>query len=106
MPAGFGLTGNINFASLSDDAGQFHQEAISLSLGHGLIAGWGGYFEAYGFSRLERGAGTAITVNGGFARPVGDRIQFDIEAGRGVTAAAPDWFIGAGFAIRGPLGKR
>ena len=106
MPAGFGLTGNVNFASLTDEMGRFHQEAISLSLGHGLFAGWAGYFEAYGFSRLERGAGRAITVNGGFARPVGDRIQFDIEAGRGVTAAAPDWFFGAGFAIRGPLGKR
>jgi hypothetical protein len=106
LAAGFGLTGNVNFSSLTDEEGRFHQEAVSLSLGHDLFAGWGGYFEAYGFSRLERGAGRAITINGGFARPVGDRLQFDIEAGRGVTSAAPDWFIGAGFAIRGPLGKR
>jgi len=106
LPSGFGLTGNVNVSSISDEAGRFHQEAISVSLGHDLFAGWGGYVEAYGFSKLTRGEGKAITVNGGFARPVGDKIQFDIEAGRGLTAGAPDWFVGFGFAIRGALSRR
>jgi len=32
-------------------------------------------------------------------------MQFDVEAGVGLTAAAPDWFVGVGFAIRGSLGR-
>jgi hypothetical protein len=103
LPAGFGLTGNVNVAVLSDTAGRFSQEALSFSLGHDLFAGWGSYLEAYGFSRLERDGSSAVTFNGGVARPVGDRMQFDIEAGRGLTADAPDWFVGFGFAIRGSL---
>jgi hypothetical protein len=106
LPAGFGLTGNVNFGSVTDEAGRFRQDALSFSLGHDLFAGWAGYVETYGFSRLERGGGRAITFNGGFARPVGDTIQFDIEAGAGLTADAPDWFVGFGFAIRGPIGRR
>lgn len=106
LPAGFGLTGNVNWGSVSDDAGRFNQESLSLSLGHDLVAGWAGYAEIYGFSRLERDGARAITVNGGVARPVGDTIQFDIEAGRGLTSGAPDWFVGFGFAIRGPIGRR
>jgi hypothetical protein len=103
LPAGFGLTGNVNVASLSDEAGRFHQEALSFSLGHGLPGGWGSYVEAYGFSRLDRDGQAAVTFNGGVTRPVGDNIQFDIEAGRALTTDAPDWFIGFGFAIRGSL---
>jgi hypothetical protein len=106
LPAGFGLTGNVNWGSVSDEAGRFSQEALSFSLGHSLGAGWAGYAEIYGFSRLERDGDRAITFNGGFARPVGDTIQFDIEAGRGLTSGAPDWFVGFGFAIRGPIGRR
>jgi len=105
LPAGFGLTGNVNFASVSDGAGRFGQQSLSFSLGHDLVAGWGGYVEAYGFSRLERDGGRAVTFNGGMARPVGDSIQFDLEAGRGLTTGAPDWFVGFGFAIRGPLAR-
>lgn len=103
LPAGFGATGNVNLAMLSDEAGRFDQKAISVSIGHDLVAGWGSYAEVYGFSRLDRAGSRAITLNGGFSHPAGDRIQFDIEAGRGVTADAPDWFFGAGFAIRGAL---
>lgn len=103
LPAGFGLTGNFNFAALSDDAGRFDQKAVSLSMGHDLFAGWGSYFEVYGFSRLERDGSSAVTVNGGVSHPVGSSMQFDIETGRGVTAAAPDWFFGFGFAVRGAL---
>ena len=32
--------------------------------------------------------------------------DFQAIAGRGVTAAAPDWFVGAGFALRSPFARR
>jgi len=106
LPSGFGLTGNINAGSGSDDAGRFSQQSISFSLGHGLVAGWNGYLETYGFTRLERDGERAVTFNGGITRPVGDNIQFDLAAGRGLTDAAPDWFVGFGFSIRGSLVHR
>lgn len=106
LPAGFGMTGNVNFSSFKDDAGRWGQEAVSLSFGHDLVAGFGAYAEVYGFSRMARGESSAWTVNGGVSHPVGANMQFDIEAGHGVTAAAPDWFIGAGFAVRSPFSRR
>lgn len=106
LAAGFGLTGNVNVSSLSTEAGRFHQEAFSVSLGHDLVAGWSGYAEAYGFSRLGPGEAAAWTFNGGITRPVGAQFQFDLEAGRGLTSAAPDWFVGVGFAVLSPFGRR
>jgi hypothetical protein len=106
LPSGFGLTGNFNLSSLTEDGQRFHQRAISVSLGHDLFMGWGGYAEAYGFSKMSATEGAGITVNGGVSRLLGRRMQIDIEAGRGVTAAAPDWFVGCGFAVIAPSGVR
>ena len=103
LPAGFGLTGNVNYASITEDGSRFNQGALSFSLGHDLFAGWGYYVEAYSFSKMSHADGAGVTLNGGFSHGIGDNMQFDIEAGRGVTAAAPDWFMGFGFALRGPF---
>ncbi len=43
--------------------------------------------------------GTApLFVHTGFIVPVGDRLQFDVHGGFGISETAPDTFIGAGFA--------
>lgn len=102
LPSGFGLSGNYNVASLSDGDERFAQQALSISLGHDLsFLGLGGYLETFGFTPMERGSGSGWTVDGGVSRQIGGDLQFDIEGGRGLTADAPDWFIGFGFAIRG-----
>jgi hypothetical protein len=101
LPREFGLTGNVNVASITSGASRFTQSAFSLSLGHSLFAGWGGFVETYGFSPMDRGTDAGLTVDGGLTRAVGANLQFDIEMGRGVTADAPDWFAGVGVAIRG-----
>jgi hypothetical protein len=103
LPVGFGLSGNVNLSAVSDPGGRFNQDAVSVSVAHDLFAGWGSYAEIYGFSRFDRDGGGAVIVNGGVSRTIGTRMQFDIEAGHGLTAAAPDWFVGAGFAIAGSL---
>ncbi len=104
LPSGFGLTGNVNVSSLSEDGSRFHQEAVSVSLGHDLAFGWGGYAELYGFTKMSAVDGAGVTVNGGVSRLIGRRVQVDIEAGRGLTSAAADWFVGFGFAVIGPSG--
>jgi len=37
----------------------------------------------------------------GLTHALGENEQLDFSIGRGLTEAAPDWFIGVGFSIRG-----
>jgi hypothetical protein len=79
------------------------QRAISASFGHELAGGWEGFAEVYGFTPMERGEPSGVTLDWGVSRQVGHDLHFDVAAGRGLTAAAPDWFIGVGFAVRGRM---
>ncbi len=101
LPRDFALSGNVNLAWLSDVGGRYAQQAVSVSLAHDLIGGWGSYWEAYTFAPMERGLGTGTTLNAGITRGLGRHMQVDFEAGRGVSRDAPDWFFGMGFVARG-----
>jgi len=105
LPSGFDLSGNYNVAALSDPLRRFTQQTLSVSLGHDFYAG-STYIETFGFMPMERDSRAGWTIDGGFSRLVGDNVELDVEGGRGVTDAAPDWFIGFGFGIRGRLSKR
>lgn len=100
LPNDFGLSGNINVSRLGDELGRYTEPALSLSLGHGLPAGFGAYWEAYGFMPQGGERASAWTLNTGVTHSIGGNAQLDLEIGRGVTAAAPDWFVGVGFGIR------
>lgn len=100
LPSGFGVSGNYNVSSLTEAGRRFAQQALSVSLAHDLLAGFGGYIEAFGFIPMARGTGSGWTIDGGISRLFGRNLQLDLEAGRGVTAEASDWFLGFGFAIR------
>jgi hypothetical protein len=103
LPAGWAVTGNVNVASVSDEEGRFTQRAISASFGHAIANSWEGFAEVYGFTPMERGQASGVTLDCGVARQIGHDFHFDIAAGRGLTAAAPDWFVGVGFAVRGRM---
>ena len=96
LPKAFGLSGNVNVSRLGDDLGRYTEQALSVSLAHGLPAGWGGYWETYGFMPQGDERASAWTVNTGVTHSMGGNAQLDLEIGRGVTAAAPDWFGGGG----------
>lgn len=106
LPAGFGLTGNVNFSSLTEDGARYHQEALSLSVGHDLAFGFGGYAEVYGFTKMSAVDGAGVTFNGGVSRLIGRHVQLDLEGGRGLSAEAPDWFVGFGVAVLSPQKPR
>jgi hypothetical protein len=97
LMAGFGLSGNFNFASTTEAGNRNTERTVSLSLDHDFGKAWGAYWESYG---TFAGGACACTVNSGITRAVGPNMQADIEVGRGVTSSAPDWFVGVGFAIR------
>ena len=101
LGAGFDLSGNFNVSRVTDGEDRFGQRAYSVSVGHDLGRGWGGFWEAYGFSRLEKDGGAAWTFDTGVSHGAGANMQVDVEMGHGLTGAAPDWFVGAGFAVRG-----
>ena len=105
LASGFDLSGNYNLSALSAGDHRFTQQALSASLGHDLPLGLGGYLEVFGFMPATREGEAGWTIDGGVSRQVHHHLQFDAEAGRGLTAAAPDWFIGFGFAFRADLGR-
>jgi hypothetical protein len=97
LPRGFGLSGNVNLAWLTVDDRRDWEPSISLSLSRDLAENWGAYWETYGF--INDGT-CACTFNAGITRGFGGNLQLDVEAGRGMTASAADWFVGVGFAVR------
>jgi outer membrane putative beta-barrel porin/alpha-amylase len=101
LPAGFDLSGNVNVSSLTQGDARFSQMAYSWSAGHDLVAGWGMYWELYGFSALEKDGDYGWTFNTGVSHPIGPNRQVDFTVGHALTGAAPDWFVSAGFSVRG-----
>jgi len=101
LPAGFDLSGNVNVSSLTEGDARFTQTAVSASFGHDLVKGWGGYWEVYGFSSVEKGGTAAWTFDTGISHLVGPNRQVDMTVGYGLTDAAPNWFFSAGFSLRG-----
>jgi hypothetical protein len=101
LPAGFDVSGNVNVSSLTEGDTRFTQTALSASFGHDLVKGWGGYWEVYGFSSLEKGGQAAWTFDTGVSHLVGPNRQIDMTVGYGLTDAAPNWFFSAGFSLRG-----
>lgn len=101
LPGDVDISGNVNASSLSDEAGRFRQQALSVSLGRDLFAGVGGFAEVYALSRVTRHSAAGVSIDAGVAHAIGEDLQIDVEAGRGLTAAASDWFVGFGITVRG-----
>ncbi len=74
----------------------------TLALGVGLTDRWGSFVEVFG----EIGAsapGTPVhSFDGGITYLLRPNFQLDFAAGVGLSEAADDWFLGAGFSIRLP----
>ena len=105
LPRGVSLSGNVTTASVSEDHHRFTQHILTLSVDRDLAAGWNGFAEAFRASSLQRDGAAVWILDTGATHRLGRQAQFDISVGRGVTAAAPDWFVSAGIALRGFLAR-
>lgn len=97
LPREFGLSANLNTASVTEGDGRVWSREASVSLGHALTGPFGAYWEAYG--SFDRG-GCDCTLNTGVTMALGANRQVDVEVGRGVSGDARGWFVGLGFAVR------
>lgn len=103
VPLGFSVSGNINYGSLSDPLGRYHQSAATLSVGHGFGERFSGYWELYTFNCDERSSGRMTVAQTGLAAAIGKNTQLDITVGRRLTSVGPDWLFAFGWATRHPL---
>jgi hypothetical protein len=91
----------VNLA-VDDATGEnFTEFAQSWTIGYTLSEKVGAYTEW--FVIAPAGAETVTTqhyVDGGFTYRVTNNLQLDIRAGKGISAAADDYFVGSGAVVR------
>ena len=96
--AGFNLAGG--WEKGIDDKGD---EAMNMSLMYTAVIGYGisdqlsCFIEYFGESPVDVGEKPANLIDGGFTYLVNETFQLDAYGGVGVTDAAADWMLGAGF---------
>lgn len=91
-------------SSAPDGAGgteTFVDALYTVAFGFTLAERVGAFAEAFGTFAMSGGA-SKHSLDGGFTFPVADNLQFDVSGGVGLNAAAADWFVGAGVAVRVP----
>lgn len=101
LPHDIDLTGNIVFSSQTDVDRRFAQNTISVSAEHAIAEGWSGYAEVLRTSAVERDGTSVWLFDTGVSRGLGPHVQIDMSVGRGLSDAAPAWYLGAGIAVRG-----
>jgi hypothetical protein len=95
--------GSTQFNSALDGttSNDYAQWAQSWAIGYSLTDQLSVYTEWYAF--FPHGADNAKEehyLNGGFARLIGDNLQWDIRGGVGLNEVADDYFLGTGLSIR------
>jgi hypothetical protein len=100
LPASLSLSGNLVAASSKDEQGRFLSSAESLNFGFPLAGKLAGYVEVYQVTSPERGAGSTRIFDGGLSRPLGARMQVDLQAGHTLHSSRPSWFVAMGFVYR------
>jgi hypothetical protein len=96
----FALAGNVNFASLTDEAERFFEVSASISLAVELSERWGTYVEYFGFYPVDHDDRCTHYLNGGLTYLVSENFQLDARVGFGLNREADDFFTGVGFAVR------
>jgi hypothetical protein len=96
----FSLSSNLNLSYLADGGERFTQVAASVSAGYSLSDRLGAFLEAFGFSKETAGGSATAYLDSGLSYTVTDNLRLDIRAGAGLNGPSPDYFVGAGTAVR------
>jgi hypothetical protein len=103
LPGGFNLGGNMNFSAITLNERHQMERAFSVTAAHDLPHGFGGYIEFY--SILPAAGERAVNVlNGGVTHALGRNMQWDVEAGCGISGRGPRYFVAGGLVVRYPRG--
>ncbi len=99
----FSTAGSTQFNKSIDEltGGSYTEWAQSWTIGYSITERMGGYTEYFGF--YPSGADSARVLHyfdGGFTYKLTNDVQVDIRGGKGLNAAADDYFVGSGIAIR------
>jgi hypothetical protein len=91
---------NVGAAWLTDETGHERRgrAAWSLSLGLSLGSALGAFFEYFGEDPEDGPAAHAL--DSGLTLGLGPNAQIDGSGGVGLSEDSPDWFVGAGLALR------
>lgn len=95
------FSSNLNYARVSDTAGDYGEMAATGSLGVGITETLGSYLEYFTFQPRTSAIPSSHYLNGGLTYGVTDNLQFDIRSGLGLRrVSGPDYFIGLGISRR------
>ncbi len=102
---GVGYNVGMEWESSLDESGRsrtLSHYLYTMVLGVGLTDRLGSFVEVFGEVGASAPGAPAHSVDGGFTYLLRSNLQIDIAAGVGLSDAAADWFLGAGFSIRLP----
>ncbi len=105
VPLGFGLSGNLNATKVTGDGIEFVQKAVTLSVGHDLVAGLAGFWEAFTFAPFDKGTGPNWIYDMGLTRMMGNNAQWDVTWGHRLNQLGPDQFVQVGLTFRRKVGR-
>lgn len=74
----------------------------TVSIGVGLTDRFAMFAESFGAIAVSDRSEQTHAFDGGFTYQLTDAFQVDVSTGVGLNAAASDWFVGAGIAVRLP----
>jgi hypothetical protein len=95
---GWSLGGLFDFSWPTEADGRNPTTFATLSLGRELGGPWGAFLE-YAAEIPHRGGGSHL-LHHGYTYALGTQAQLDLHLGVGLSAAAPRFFIGAGYSRR------
>jgi hypothetical protein len=98
---------NVGMAWDSGSDGAGDRDTLSnylytLALGIGLTERLGSFVEVFGEVAGSADGPPAHSFDGGFTYLLRPNLQLDLSGGVGLSAAADDWFVGAGVSFRFP----
>jgi hypothetical protein len=99
---GFAAGGNLDWELVTTPEGRISQKAASLSLSRGLGSGFGFFSEVYAVSSLVTDNPVSWSTDAGLTWAAGKNLEIDLRVGKHLNEPGPNWFCGAGIAVRRP----